>query len=111
MLAAMIETDRRASMRHPVDYPVLAGGVAGDGDVRLRIVNISTRGFMAHADSRLAEGDRLMLTLPVIGRIEAFVLWTDGRRTGLAFERVVRLGDFTRMFVEMQPRRRLRERD
>jgi hypothetical protein len=66
---------------------------------------------MARVDGGLAPGERLTLGLPVIGRIEAHVLWTDGRRAGLQFERIVRLGDFTRMFVEMQPRRRFRGRD
>jgi hypothetical protein len=110
MLATFSEADRRRALRHRVDYPVL-GERPRRGDVRLRILNISTRGFMAAIEAGLAPGERLTLGLPVIGRIEAHVLWTDGPRAGLQFERVVRLGDFTRMFVEMQPRRRFRDWD
>ncbi len=108
MLAQAIDSDRRIAMRHPVDYPVLAAR-QGHGDVALRIVNISTTGFMAGGDFALVAGDRLTLRLPVIGEIEAQLAWGDARRAGFHFERLVRLGDFTRMFVEMQPRRSSRD--
>jgi hypothetical protein len=95
-------SDRRIAMRHPVDYRVLAAR-PGHGDVMLRIVNISTTGFMANSGCALAPGDRLTLRLPVIGEIEVQLAWRDSRRAGFHFERLVRLGDFTRMYVEMQP--------
>jgi hypothetical protein len=95
------DSDRRVAMRHPVDYPVLAAR-QGHGDVVLRIVNISTTGFMANGDLALVTGDRLTLRLPVIGEIEVQLSWRDARRAGFHFERLVRQGDFTRMFVEMQ---------
>jgi hypothetical protein len=105
MLAHAIESDRREAMRHPVDYPLFAAH-ARRGDVKLRIVNISTAGFMANGDVALTAGERVTLRLPVIGEIEAHMVWADATRVGFRFERIVRLGDFTRLFVAMQPPRR-----
>jgi hypothetical protein len=56
----------------------------------------------------LARGDRVIVRLPVIGRIEAYVIWTKDARAGFQFERIIRMDDFIIMIDELQPNPRLR---
>ena len=58
----------------------------------------------------LARGDRVIIRLPVIGRIEAYCIWVTEDRAGFQFERIVRLDDFMAMIGELQPNPRLRRR-
>jgi hypothetical protein len=41
--------------------------------------------------------------LPIIGRIEALVIWTVAQRAGLQFERVLRFPDFQVLLDEISP--------
>lgn len=102
-------TDMRRAARHPVDYPVI-GEHRQMGDVHLRIVNISPQGFMAREIVSLGRGERIVIRLPVIGRIEAHLIWSTEDRAGFQFERVLRLDDFLQMIEALQPNPRLRSR-
>ena len=77
--AQLSVTDMRSAARHPVDYKVI-GEHRQLGDVHILIVNISSQGFMAKGDHGLGRGERLVIRLPVIGRIEAHVIWTRDDR-------------------------------
>lgn len=106
--------DMRRSTRHPVDFPVI-GEHRTRGDLKLHVCNLSAHGFMVDAgDGRdvpeLARGDRVIIRLPVIGRIEAYCIWVTDDRAGFQFERIVRLDDFIAMIGEIQPNPRLRRR-
>ena len=101
--------DMRRSTRHPVDYPVI-GEHRDRGDMKLHISNISAHGFMVDGPPGLDRGDRLIIRLPQIGRIEAYCIWTTGDRAGFQFERIIRLDDFMTMIGELQPNPRLRAR-
>lgn len=101
--------DKRRAARHPVDYKVIAEH-RQLGDVDLHIVNISAQGFMIDADVGLERGERFVLRLPVIGRIEAHLIWSHEGRTGFQFERVIRLDDFLKLVDTLQPNPRLRPR-
>lgn len=103
----MSVTDLRQAARHPVDYPVIAEHRA-HGDMRLHIANISAQGFMVDGSPDLKRGDRVLLRLPEVGRIEAYVIWVRDERAGLQFERIIRLDDFTAMIDTLQPNPRLR---
>src|SRR5690606_41433824 len=85
--------DMRRSTRHPVDFPVI-GEHRVRGDVKLHICNVSAHGFMIDAaeegTSGLARGDRVIARLPVIGRIEAYCIWTTDDRAGFQFEGSIR---------------------
>lgn len=94
-------------MRHPVDYPVI-GEHRQLGDVHLHIANISAHGFMAVGQHALSRGERIVIRLPVIGRIEAHLIWLTEERSGFQFERIIRLDDFMRLIDAMQPNPRLR---
>jgi hypothetical protein len=63
--------------------------------------------LLAHG-RELARGDRVIIRLPVIGRIEAYVIWARDNRAGFQFERIIRLDDFMRIIEALQPNPRLR---
>lgn len=100
-------TDMRRAARHPVDFPVIAEHSA-KGDLKLHVSNLSAHGFMVDDGSELARGDRVIIRLPIVGRIEAYVMWTSDNRAGLQFERIIRLDDFVLVIDEIQPNPRLR---
>ncbi len=101
--------DMRRAARHPVDYPVI-GEHRQVGDVHLHIVNISAHGFMAEGEIALGRGERLTIRLPVVGRIEAHLIWHSEDRSGFQFERIIRLDDFLKVIETLQPNPRLRRR-
>lgn len=105
--AQLSVTDLRRATRHPVDYPVI-GEHHTRGDLKLHICNISAHGFMIDDAPELDRGDRAIIRLPQIGRIEAYVIWTKDARAGFQFERIIRLDDFMAMIDAMQPNPRLR---
>jgi len=107
--AQLSVTDQRRATRHPVDYPVI-GEHRTRGDMPLHICNISAQGFMIDEAPELARGDRALVRLPVVGRIEAYCIWTADKRAGFQFERVIRLDDFDSIIEELQPNPRLRRR-
>jgi hypothetical protein len=105
--AQLSVTDLRRAARHPVDHPVIAEHHQR-GDVKLHICNLSAHGFMVDDGQGLVRGDRVIIRLPVIGRIEAYVIWTRDTRAGFQFERIIRLDDFIAVIDEIQPNPRLR---
>jgi len=106
--AQLTVTDMRRAMRHPVDQPVI-GEHRQLGDVHLHIANISAHGFMASGEHPLNRGDRVVIRLPVVGRIEAHLIWQTDERAGFQFERIIRLDDFTKLIDAIQPNPRLRK--
>lgn len=100
--AQLSVTDLRRATRHPVNLPVI-GEHRSLGDIMLQLANISTTGFMAVGMDDLGRGERVTVRLPVIGRIEAFIVWIDGSRAGFQFERIVRQDDFAKMIRALQP--------
>ena len=107
--AQLSVTDLRRAARHPVDHPVI-GEHRQLGDVHLHIINLSAHGFMAQGDSGLARGERITIRLPVVGRIEAHMIWQTEDRSGFQFERIIRLDDFVALIDALQPNPRLRRR-
>ena len=99
--------EMRRAARHPVDFPVIAEH-RDRGDLSLHIANISAHGFMVDNALGLDRGERVIIRLPEIGRIEAYVIWVRDERAGLQFERIIRLDDFVRMMDTLQPNPRLR---
>jgi len=105
--AQLTVTDLRRAARHPVDYPVIAEH-RRLGDVHLHVVNLSAHGFMAEGAEALARGERIVIRLPVAGRIEAHLIWVSGNRSGFQFERIIRFDDFMKIIEGLQPNPRLR---
>ena len=107
--AQLSVTDQRRATRHPVDFPVI-GEHRTRGDLHMHISNISALGFMIDRAPEFGRGDRVVVRLPVIGRIEAYCIWTADERAGFQFERIIRIDDFDAMIEAMQPNPRLRRR-
>ena len=105
--AQLTVTDLRRAARHPVDYKVI-GEHRRLGDVHLHVVNVSAHGFMVEGELDLTRGERVIIRLPELGRIEAHLIWIAEGRAGFQFERIVRLEDFIRMIDALQPNPRLR---
>ncbi len=99
--------DKRQATRHPVSHPVI-GEHRELGDVHLHVSNISAQGFMVDGELPFGRGERVTIRLPVVGRIEAHVIWQTADRAGFQFERILRLDDFTMLIDELQPNPRLR---
>lgn len=100
-------TDMRRAARHPVDFPVIAEHFA-QGDLNLHVSNLSAHGFMVDDAENLSRGERVIIRLPVVGRIEAYVIWVRDNRAGFQFERIIRIDDFVAMIDTLQPNPRLR---
>lgn len=100
-------TDLRCAARHPVNYHAIAEHRL-HGDIELHIANVSAHGFMVDNNRSLSRGDRVMIRLPEVGRIEAYVIWTRDERAGFQFERIIRLDEFPRLIEKLQPNPRLR---
>ena len=107
--AQLSVTDMRRAARHPVDYRVIAEH-RQLGDVNLHITNVSAQGFMVDGELGLDRGDRLVMRLPVVGRIEAYLIWSHEKRSGFQFERIIRIDDFLKLVDTLQPNPRLRPR-
>ena len=107
--AQLSVTDMRRSTRHPVDYRVIAEH-RQRGDLQLHVVNVSAHGFMAQGDLELSRGERVIVRLPQVGRIEAHLIWVSGDRAGFQFERIIRANEFMAMIDTLQPNPRLRAR-
>jgi hypothetical protein len=107
--AQLTVTDLRRSTRRPVDHKVI-GEHRRLGDVHMHIVNLSAHGFMVSGELDLERGERVIIRLPVVGRIEAHMIWSTEDRSGFQFERIIRLDDFMRLMDTLQPNPRLRLR-
>lgn len=105
--ASLSVTDMRRAARHPVDFPVIVEHHT-HGDLNMHVANISAHGFMVDDADRLQRGDRVIIRLPVVGRIEAYVIWVRDNRAGFQFERIIRLDDFMAVIDTLQPNPRLR---
>jgi hypothetical protein len=105
--AQLSVTDMRNSVRCPVDYVTL-GEHLTLGDIELHVCNVSNQGFMVDGCSRVERGHRVIVRLPVIGRIEGCCIWTHEDRAGFQFERIIRPDEYAEMLAGMQPRMRLR---
>ncbi|WP_373489030.1 PilZ domain-containing protein [Blastomonas sp.] len=94
--AKLAVVEMRHAARHAVDYTTIAEH-RYLGDIKTHIVNVSSNGFMTEGEMPLAKGERLTVRLPVVGRIEAHLVWSLGGRCGFQLERVIRLNEFIAM--------------
>jgi hypothetical protein len=105
--AQLTVTDKRRAARHPAEFKVIAEH-RQLGDVHLNIVNVSAQGFMARDFADMERGERVVMRLPIIGRIEAHLIWAHEDRAGFQFERIIRMDDFAKLVDAIQPNPRLR---
>ena len=89
MIHAQITIDtstepRRCEPRVPVTAEIPLRQL-GQTAVEARLVNISSRGFMAETLAIIEVGSRIWLTLPGAGRLNALVVWARNGRVGGEF--------------------------
>lgn len=85
--------DYRLVDRDEVHYRARAFGP--DAQPRnLVIVNISPHGLMARCDTEFQVGERLRITLPVVGVTVAEVRWWLGGRLGCQFDPAIDLASY-----------------
>lgn len=101
MQACLSATDTRHANRHAVELQVVAQH-RRLGEFPISIGNISASGFLATHVPTLRRGDRIAMRLPVIGWIEAHVVWASDERAGFQFERVIRTDDFTDLLAALE---------
>lgn len=94
--AKLAVVEKRYAARHAISHATIAEH-RHLGDIKTHIVNISANGFMTEGEMPLAKGERITVRLPVIGRIEAHLIWALGGRCGFQLERVIRLNEFSDM--------------
>ncbi|GGC20446.1 hypothetical protein GCM10011371_05150 [Novosphingobium marinum] len=52
----------------------------------------------------------MTIRLPIVGRIEAHIIWTHEERAGFQLERIIRADEFLKLVDKLQPNPRLRPR-
>lgn len=90
---AMAFVEKRETPRDEVHYRVRAFG--GDAQpVSILIVNLSAQGLMARVDADRPVGERLRITLPVVGVIVAEVRWSLGGRIGCELDQQIGVAEY-----------------
>ena len=97
---ALPVTDNRALARDEVHYRARAYGPDAR-QISLLIVNLSAMGLMARADLPYAVGERLRITLPVVGVVIAELRWSLGGRIGCALDQPIDLADYYEVLAVM----------
>jgi hypothetical protein len=86
VIHAKIALEAEVEPRRREERAIVSAEVAlrqlGQNAVEGRLINISSRGFMAETDAQIEPGSRVWLTLPGAGRINGLVLWTKNGRVG-----------------------------
>lgn len=101
-------TDLRGARRHRVQCTLRAEHLASGGELALAVRNLSPTGLMIVDNPALARGERLIVRLPGVGRLEAYCIWTVDSRAGFQFERLLRPAEFAGLLDSVQPGVRLR---
>ena len=95
MVKALAEmtVESRAGARDEVHYRARAFGPDA-AQLSLLIVNLSAAGLMARADLPYRVGERLRVSLPVVGVVVAEIRWALGGRIGCALDTPIPLADY-----------------
>jgi len=101
--AQLSVTELRTAMRHRVDHVVRAEHLNRGCEIEVRLRNLSANGVLIDPAPGLQRGDRIILRLPALGRIEAYCIWTVDTRAGCQFERVLRPAEFDAVLAGIRP--------
>ncbi|MFM5906543.1 MAG: PilZ domain-containing protein [Novosphingobium sp.] len=85
--------------RIALDATITANGVAA----LARIKDISQQGGNIECEAAFARDQRVSLTAPGLGKVDAKVRWKRGTRVGLVFEQTFRLDQLARLLFDLQP--------
>ena len=76
--------ERRRASRQPVEIEARVRELGTEGS-EARVLNISSKGFMAETDGHFEVGSRIWLMLPNRERANALVKWIAGNKIGGEF--------------------------
>ncbi|UUL83597.1 PilZ domain-containing protein [Sphingomonas qomolangmaensis] len=103
MSSAVSYADQREVERDLVDYR--ARGFGPDArPLSLQIVNISPHGMMARLETNYVAGQRIRVTLPVIGVMVAEIRWALGGRIGCSFDVAIDRASYYELLATMLKR-------
>ena len=83
----------RREDRDDVHYRARAFGPDAKS-LNLLVVNISPHGLMARCETSFEAGDRIRVTLPIVGVVVAEVRWSLGGRVGCQFDTAIDLASY-----------------
>lgn len=95
-----MKPDPRRATRFPVDFQTICEN-RRDGEFAVQITNISAHGCQIVHETSLDKGDRIIVRLPNVGRIEAVLIWMHGGRSGFEYERILRQDEFMALLDEV----------
>ena len=99
-IGALAWKDNRAVDRDEVHYRTRAFGPDAK-PVSILIVNISALGLMARCETGYGVGDRLRITLPIVGVVAAQIRWSLGGRIGCELDAPITLSDYYELLAVM----------
>lgn len=82
--------ERRVATRYPVDLDARVRELGSEGS-EVKLLNLSTTGFMAESDGEFEVGSRVWLILPGRERANAIVRWIAGHKIGAEFAEPIAL--------------------
>jgi hypothetical protein len=92
-VAAMLERgsaeDRRRFLRHPVSVGAGLSGDSGRPGSPVTVVDLSTGGCGIEVSGHCEPGSRVWLKLPGLEAWPARIVWAEGGRAGLSFDRAL----------------------
>lgn len=90
-VAALLERgaaeDRRRFMRHPVSFGAGLSSESGRSGSAVTVVDLSTHGCGIEVSGHCEPGSRVWLKLPGLESWPARIVWAQGDRAGLSFDR------------------------
>jgi hypothetical protein len=99
-MANLAYADDRREGRDEVHYRARTFGPDAKAHTLL-IVNISAHGLMARCDASFEIGDRIRVTLPVVGATAGEVRWSLGGRIGCQFDTAIDLASYYELIAIM----------
>ncbi len=93
-------TEKRELPRDEVDYRARAYG-ADAQPLSLQVVNLSAQGLMARVTGDRPVGERMRITLPVVGVIAAEVRWSLGGRIGCELDRPIGMAEYYELLAAL----------
>ena len=95
----------RRTSRDLVDFRTSFSSHHGQGG--LHVVNISRLGLMARTQASVSKSERLIIDLPLCGKVEALVRWVEDGRIGTEFVTPVSDKNYARMLTAVPGRQQI----
>lgn len=98
--ARWLGIERRRFPRDPVSWPT-AINRGGGAAIDIRVLDISPMGFSAGCSRELTEEERIRVALPILGQVDAEVVWCIAGHFGACFKQPIAEAAYTRLLDAM----------